>query len=705
MSPSPEDRPASANDESSVTGSHASDTGSADPGRPGRLAGASSPYLRQHAGNPVDWYPWGKEALEKSRREDRPIFLSIGYAACHWCHVMERESFEDEGIAEFLNEHFVNIKVDREERPDLDDIYMAAVQMIAGQGGWPMSVFLTPDLVPFFAGTYFPPEDRYGRPGFRRLLRGLFEAYRTRRDEIEKGADQVIQALRAFSVTPESTSAPSRASWDRVVSALRSTFDEEFGGFGSAPKFPHSFSLQILLREHARNGDAELLHMVEKTLDGMALGGLYDHLGGGFHRYSTDSNWLVPHFEKMLYDQALLAVAYAEALQVTRAPLYERVLRGTCDYVLNDLTAPEGGFYSTEDADSEGEEGRYYVWTASEVTRLLGPDAPLFAAAYDVTEDGNWEGTTILQRVRSAEELSAEHGMTPDDVEGRLDQCRRQLLATRLERVRPARDEKILTAWNGLMIRALARAARVLGEPRFAAAAERAAEFVLENVVVEGRLHRVAMDGVVTVPGYLEDHVNLASGLVDLYEATFDQKWLSEAARVMEMAVPLFADDAGGFFLTAEDHTDLIVRMKMSQDGSVPSGNSMAAETLQRLGRLLGRADLEERGEGTLRAFAAYLEKMPEGLHQMLLALDVSDGPRREIVLVGPPGPELDAMRRIVDQTFLPRTVLCHTEGGGGSALLDGKTAVGGRVTAYVCQDFVCGAPTTDLGELAGILS
>ncbi|MCB9463786.1 MAG: thioredoxin domain-containing protein [Candidatus Eisenbacteria bacterium] len=707
MSPHPSDPPAGhPSDRPSASSDRAERSQSASgAGRTNRLAAASSPYLRQHAHNPVDWYPWGPEALERSSKEDKPIFLSIGYAACHWCHVMERESFEDTEIAAFLNEHFVNIKVDREERPDLDDIYMAAVQMIAGQGGWPMSVFLTPERTPFFAGTYFPPDDRYGRPGFRRLLRGLAEAYRTRRDDIEKGADQVMSALRAFAVTPESESGPNRGSWDRAVAALRSSFDDEFGGFGDAPKFPHSLAVQILLREHARSGDGELLRMAEETLDAMARGGLYDHLGGGFHRYATDAKWLVPHFEKMLYDQALLVLAYAEAFQVTRSPLYERVLRGTCDYVLRDLTAPDGAFYSTEDADSEGEEGRYYVWSASEVASLLGDEAPLFSRAYDVTPEGNWEGTTILQRVRDAEALGVEYGVSADQIEDRLARCRETLFASRSHRVRPARDEKILTAWNGLMIRALSRAARVLDEPRFSQAAEQASRFVLDKMIVAGRLHRVAMDGVVSVPAYLEDHVNLASGLVELYEATFEPDWLSAAATVIDLAVPLFADDAGGFFLTAEDHTDLIVRMKMGQDGSVPSGNSMAAETLLRLGRLLGREDLEERGEGTLRAFAAYLEKMPEGLHQMLLALDILEGPRREIVLAGGPGPDLDAMRRIVDRTFLPRTVLCHGKGLEHSELARGKESIDGRATAYVCQDFVCGAPTTDPEELAGILA
>lgn len=670
-----------------------------------RLASAGSPYLRQHADNPVDWYPWGPEALDRARKEDRPIFLSIGYAACHWCHVMERESFEDEATARFLNENFVSIKVDREERPDLDDIYMAAVQMIAGQGGWPMSVFLTPDLVPFFGGTYFPPEDRYGRPGFPRLLQGLLQAYRTRRTEIESGARQVLEALQTMTVTPPTEGGPTRRAWQRAVDELAASFDAEFGGFGSAPKFPHSFAVQILLREHDRGAGPRPLQMAERTLEAMALGGLYDQLGGGFHRYATDDRWLVPHFEKMLYDQALLVVAYSEAHQVTGRALYARVVRETCDYVLRDLGDPAGGFYSSEDADSEGEEGRFYVWTASELGALLGESFALFAEAYGVEEGGNWEGHSILERVVSTEELAARREVDSAEIEAVLEAARSRLLAQRATRIRPGRDEKILTAWNGLMIRALARAGRVLSEPRFVAAAVGAAEFLLERMTPGGRLHRVCMDGIVHGPGYLEDHVDLAAGLVELYEATFESRWLDAALVTMDRAVELFADPAGGFFLTAEDHAGLIVRLKMAQDGSVPAGNSMAAEVLLRLGRLTGRADLERRGEETIASFGAYLERMPAGLHQMLLALDLVLGPRREIVLAGPQGPELQVLRRVVDSAFLPRIVLAYTpDGVAALPLLAGKEPANGRPLVYVCRDFVCRSPIADPAELSRVL-
>ena len=682
------------------------DSGSSGKGpRPNRLAGASSPYLRQHADNPVDWFPWGSEALEKARTEDRPIFLSIGYAACHWCHVMERESFENEAIASFLNEHFVSIKVDREERPDLDDIYMAAVQMISGQGGWPMSVFLTPEGKPFFGGTYFPPEDRQGRPGFARLLQGLLNAYRARREEIESGATQVMEALHAMTVTPPSSTELSRPIWDRAIRELRDSFDPRFGGFGGAPKFPHSFAIQMLLREHDHSGDAQALEMAVRTLDAMALGGLYDHLGGGFHRYATDDRWLVPHFEKMLYDQALLVFAYAEALQLTGTELYARVVRETCDYVLRDLTNPSGGFYSTEDADSEGDEGRFYVWSADEIGALLGDGSSLYSDAYDVDEAGNWEGRTILQRVRSTPDLATRSGLSGDEVDTALAAARQVLFEARGFRVRPARDEKILAAWNGLMIRAFARAGRVLGEPRYLEAAERAAGFVLENMTRNGRLHRVSMDGAVSVPAYLEDYVDLAAGLTELYEATFDRRWLTAAGALMDQATELFADGSGGFYLTAEDHVDLIVRMKMSQDGSVPSGNSMAAEVLLRLGRLLGREDFEKRGEETLSAFGSYLERMPAGLHQMLLALHVSLGPRREIVLAGSEGPALRALQRVVDQRFLPGAVVLHTVGGETEPpLAAGKEPGNGGPVAYVCRDFTCDAPVADPASLESAL-
>ncbi|MCA9727342.1 MAG: thioredoxin domain-containing protein, partial [Candidatus Eisenbacteria bacterium] len=493
-----------------------------------RLIDETSPYLLQHAHNPVDWYPWGEPAFEKARAEDKPIFLSVGYAACHWCHVMEHESFEDPEIAALMNEHFVNVKVDREERPDVDDIYMAAVQMITGQGGWPMSVFLTPDLRPFYAGTYFPPDDRYGRPGFPKILQAMAHAYRERRDEVDAGATQLVAGLARLTETPDASGEPDRDLLRAAAEELAGSFDAVNGGFGAAPKFPHATGLQLLLRV-AGGEDRRPVEMVTRSLDRMAAGGIYDHLGGGFHRYSVDARWLVPHFEKMLYDQALLVLAYVEGWQVTGNPEYARVVAETIGYVLRDLRDPAGGFYSSEDADSEGVEGKFYVWTLDEIRALLDEDeAALFLRAYDVDEVPNFEEGTILQRRLTAEQLIAGGYVATraTEIEAILARARAKLFAARSRRVRPGRDEKILTAWNGFMISALARAGRALDDADYREAATRAAEFVWTRVRVDGILHRVHKDGRTRIPGYLEDYAAMTLAFVDLYEATFDLSWL-----------------------------------------------------------------------------------------------------------------------------------------------------------------------------------
>ena len=674
--------------------------------RRNRLADETSPYLRQHAENPVDWYPWGDEALGRARREDKPIFLSIGYSACHWCHVMERESFEDPRIAGYLNEHFISIKVDREERPDLDEIYMSAVQLMSGQGGWPMSVFLTPTLKPFFGGTYFPPEDRYGRTGFGSLLLRLTEVYRTRRDEIEAGAEQVTERLASYGSVPEGHGLLSPGLVAAAADALLRTFDRTHGGFGGAPKFPHSMGVQLLLRVYRRDGDLRCLEAATLTLDRMAAGGIHDHLGGGFHRYAVDARWLVPHFEKMLYDQALLAVAYLEGWQVTGNEAYAGVVRGILDYLGRDMTSAEGGFFAAEDADSGGAEGLFYTWTPAELAAVLGEEeARLFGRAYDVDEGGNFEGRSILHPVATPESLTGWAQAPPEVVAERLAAARRALLAARGSRERPLRDEKVIAAWNGLVISAFARAGAALGEPRYVEAASSALDFILGRMQEDGRLRRIYMNGRARIPGYLEDYAFVVMALADLFEATFEPRWLAEAVRLSGVMQAEFGDPDGGFFNTSTEHRDLIVRVKNAQDGSIPSGNSMAACALLRVGRLAGEVELERAGERTLRLFQRLMEHAPGAFHQMLLGVALHVGPRREIVIVGPRGDDrTEALLGTARRSFQPRAVLAWTdgtaEGVGASPLLAGKTLVAGAPAAYVCREGTCAAPVTTVEAL-----
>jgi uncharacterized protein YyaL (SSP411 family) len=593
-----------------------------------RLVEATSPYLLQHAHNPVDWYPWGEEALERARREEKPIFLSIGYAACHWCHVMERESFETEAVARVMNEHFVNIKVDREERPDLDDIYMMAVQMMTGQGGWPMSVFLTPDLKPFYTGTYFPPTDRHGRPGFTSLLTQLAQAWRERRADVEQVAERAAGAIREYA-SLQTEGAP----WGpelipHAVDAIIERFDPVHGGFGSAPKFPPSMALALILRELARlpagPRSEQLRRVVTLTLDKMAQGGLYDQVGGGFHRYSTDHVWLVPHFEKMLYDNALLVPVYLDAYRLTGDRAYARVARETLDFTLRELTHPEGGFYSTLDADSEGEEGKFYVWTPAEVDQALGAeDARLFDRIYDITPGGNFEGKSIPHLERRTQTWARELGEEPEALEARLAEMRARLLAARAARVRPGLDDKILTSWNGLMIRAMAHAAAVVDEPRYREAAERAASFVLTHLQRDGRLLRSWRDGRAPLGGFHDDYAFLIVGLLELHAATGDAGWLTEARRMTERMNALFWDETqGGYFFTPHDGEALIARLKSPEDGAIPSGNSMAALALVRLARITEDADLLRRAGRLLATHAAMMARAPAAFPQMLVAAD-----------------------------------------------------------------------------------
>jgi uncharacterized protein YyaL (SSP411 family) len=670
-----------------------------------RLAGESSPYLRQHQHNPVDWYPWGPEALARARELDRPIFLSVGYSACHWCHVMERESFESPEVARLLNESFVSIKVDREERPDLDQIYMAAVQALTGQGGWPMSVFLTPDLRPFTGGTYFPPEDRYGRPGFKHVLRTIAGWWKTRRDEIDRAAAQLTEDLQGLGQTHAGTAGLGPELLRRAVGVLGRVFDPRHGGFGQAPKFPHPMDLRLLLRAGKRFGDDEALHMARVSLDHMAAGGIYDHLGGGFARYSTDERWLVPHFEKMLYDNALLLNTYLEAFQATGDRSYRDVAAETAGWVLREMTSPEGPFWSTLDADSEGEEGKFYVWTAAEIEQVLGhDDAELFGSVHGIEREGNWEhGRNILHRVKTFEQYARLNGLTEPELRSRLAAMRQKLLEARSRRVRPGLDDKALTAWNGLMIGALAFGSAVLGEPEWGRAASRAADFTLTRMrTPEGRLLRTWSRGSeAKLNAYLEDYAYLIDGLVTLYEATFEPRWVKAATGLAAVMVEQFGDEReGGFFFTGRDHEALIARTKDGPDNATPSGNAMAATGLLRLAALTGQQGFRDKAVRTLESYAGLMADHPTAAAQMLIALDFHLGPVEEVAVVGDPAAnETQRVLRAARTGFRPHRVLAlRPAGQDGEAAAEAVPLLAGReargpVTVYVCRDFTCGAP------------
>jgi uncharacterized protein YyaL (SSP411 family) len=669
----------------------------------------------QHVHNPVDWYPWSEEAIERSRKEDKPILLSIGYSACHWCHVMERESFENEEIAALMNEHYISIKVDREERPDLDDIYMHAVQMMTGSGGWPMTVFLAPDLRPFYGGTYFPPEDRFGRPGFKRLLGTLAEVYRSRREDIEKSATEITDNLQRLAQVHPSTELLTEDLIAKAVRDLDDRFDPQHGGFGGAPKFPPSMSLSLLLRAWRKSGDDNLLHMVETTLERMAKGGMYDQLGGGFHRYSTDAKWLIPHFEKMLYDNALLTPVYLEAFQATGHELYAQVARETLDYVLREMQDPRGPFYSTQDADSEGVEGKFFAWRPEEVRETLSADTTeLFCRYYGVTEGGNFEhGTSALHVERPLEEVAGEVGMTAEEAREKLAEAKGKMFEARERRVKPGLDNKILTSWNGLMITAMARGAQVLDDPRYAQSAEQAADFVLTEMSRDGFLLRTHRNGQSKLNAYLDDYAFLAAGLVDLYETTFSLRWLREAKGLMEVLIENFWDEEeGGFFFTGKNHEQLITRARSGIDGAIPSGNAVAAGVLLRLGLLTGEEKFREKGVELLRVFGLMMDKLPAGFSRFLAALDFHLDTPKEIAVVGSPKEkDVDQLLREVHRRYLPNKVLAVLDPdagveavGGEVPLLAGKTQVEGKATAYLCENYTCQAPTNDLTGFAKLL-
>ncbi len=680
-----------------------------------RLAGETSPYLLQHRHNPVDWYPWGPEALARAKAEDRPIFLSIGYSACHWCHVMERESFENPEIAAVMNEHFVNIKVDREERPDLDSVYMAAVQAMTQHGGWPMSVFLTPDLQPFFGGTYYPPTDSRGMPGFPRVLLSVSQAWKDRRDEIVESAGQMTEHLRGMNRLPDATAGGLDATLlEGAAGALLQAFDPAHGGFGSAPKFPHPMDLRVLLRDFARTGNYQSLHAARRSLDMMARGGIYDHLGGGFARYSTDNRWLVPHFEKMLYDNALLSTTYLETYQITRDVSYAQTVRETLDYVLGHMTSPEGGFYATEDADSEGVEGKFYVWSLAEVVAVLGPErGKTFASVYDVTERGNWEGSNILNLPRPISQAATSLARDEGELRAELAEDRAKLFKVRATRIPPGKDTKVLTSWNGLMLAPLAEGSRILGDERYLDAARKAAAFLLDRMVgPDGRLLHSYKDGQAKFNGYLDDYANLIDGLTRLYEACGEARWIDAAVGLSATMIEEFSDaEAGGFFYTGAGHEPLITRTKELYDNATPSANAMAATALLRLAALTGMDGLAETARAAIESVRFIMERAPSAAGQSLIALDFLLAPVKEFAVVARADDgEFRAVLETLAARFLPHKVVAPARLGaaetppGDVPLLADRPVKDGRATVYICERMTCQAPVVGVAGLMGAL-
>ena len=677
-----------------------------------RLIYETSPYLLQHAHNPVDWFPWGEEAFEIARREQKPVLLSIGYSACHWCHVMEHESFENDAIAKLMNDNFINIKVDREERPDLDQIYMNAVQMMTQHGGWPMTVFLTPDAVPFYAGTYFPPEDRYNMPGFPRVLISVSDAFRERHDDIAETAESVLAELNRTSTLVESNEVLTNELLDAAHLGIVKNYDATNGGFGGAPKFPPAMALEFLLHTFYRTGKPQALEIVKHTCRKMADGGIYDHLGGGFHRYSTDARWLVPHFEKMLYDNALLSRLYLHYYQLTREDWARQTAEGILDYVAREMTDPRGGFYSTQDADSEGVEGKFFVWTVAEVEALLGKrEAELFSAYYNLTPGGNFEGANILNVTDDLADVAAREKVKVEELTAILEKGRQLLFAVREKRVKPARDEKVLTAWNGLMLASFAEAAAILDRQDYFAIARKNARFVLDNLRRDGLLLRSYKDGEAKLNAYLEDYSFLIDGLLTLFETTGELEWFAEARGLCEVMIAEFWDDEnGGFFFTGDSHEQLIVRAKDFFDNATPSGNSVAAEVLLRLGTLTNNQDYQRRATTILRLTNTGMSRYPSGFGRLLCALDFYLDKPKEIALVGPTdAPETISLAREIWSRYLPNKVVaaCRPEDNEAATtipLLQGKGELKGAPTAYVCEDFTCKKPVTTTVELTALL-
>ena len=697
---------------------------SAEERRPNRLIQEKSPYLLQHAYNPVDWRPWSDEAFEAAAREDKPVFLSIGYATCHWCHVMERESFEDEAVADLLNASFIPIKVDREERPDVDSVYMTVAQMMTGHGGWPLTVILTPNRDPFFAGTYFPRESRHGRIGMLDLLPRLSELWQERRSEAINSAGQIATALWQSAHAEAASAAPEelgRAALDEAYAQLSRSYDALQGGFGGAPKFPTPHNLRFLLRYWSRAGEERALEMVERTLRSMRQGGIYDQLGFGFHRYSTDARWMLPHFEKMLYDQALLTMALVETYQATGRAEYARTAAEVIEYVLRDLRDDEGAFHSAEDADSEGREGQFYVWTYDEIGRLLDEaDARLVRGVFGFDKRGNFAeeasgrrtGENVLHVGQSWLEAAERLGVPLEELQGRLESARQKLFAERERRTRPLKDDKVLTDWNGLMIAALGQAAAALDRPEYERSAAEAVDFILRTMVDgDGRLLHRYRDGEAAIPAFADDYAFLVWGLLELYEASFRPAYLAEAIRLNDLMVELFWDEArGGLFQTGADSVELPIRSREIYDGAIPSANSVAMMNLLRLGRLTARPELEERAYSIEAAFADQVRRVPSAHTQLMMAIDFRLGPSREVVIAGERGPDTAALTRVVFGGFHPRTVVLHRSDETAETLarLAPYTAEmqtrNGRAAAYVCRDHACELPVCDPAELSEAL-
>ena len=670
----------------------------------------TSPYLLQHAHNPVDWYPWGEEAFARARAEKKPVLLSIGYSACHWCHVMAHESFEDEEIARLMNENFVNIKVDREERPDLDQIYMNAVQMLTHHGGWPMTVFLTPEGVPFYGGTYFPPQDRYNMPGFPRVLIGVAEAYAQRPEDISETGTSLLNELRRLSETAGADLPIGSELLDAAYTGITRSYDSTNGGFGGAPKFPPAMTLEFMLRTYTRTGNQDGLQITTHTCRKMADGGIYDQLGGGFHRYSTDARWLVPHFEKMLYDNALLSRLYLHHFQVTQLPSSRATVEGVLDYVLREMTDAGGGFYSTQDADSEGHEGKFFVWDIDEIRTALGETAAaLFCDYYNVTEKGNFEGKNIPNVTRSLEDVASANKVTVEQLEESLSLSRRTLFELREKRVKPDRDEKIITAWNGLMLASFAEAGVVLDRPDYTKAAQRNAEFVLSSLRRDGLLLRTYKDGVAKFNAYLEDYAFFIEGLVTLYETTGDSRWLNEALVLTDRMIEEFWDDEnGGFFFTGKSHENLIVRSKDYFDNATPSGNSVAAGVLLRLAVLTGKDQYRNLAIAVFRAAAESARRFPSGFGYLLSAIDFSLSTPKEVAIIGRDASDLRPLLNEVWRRYIPNKVvapaLSAEAEGTAFPLLQDRSTIDNQATAYVCEHYACKQPVTDPESLAAQL-
>lgn len=669
-----------------------------------RLALESSPYLRQHAENPVDWYPWSEEAFQRAKEEDKPVLVSLGYSACHWCHVMAHESFEDAETAEIMNRHFINVKVDIEERPDVDQVYMNFVQITTGRGGWPLNVFVTPEKVPFFGGTYFPPLPRHGMPSWKQVLLGIADAWLQKRDEVIASAFEILSELKRLSETEADLSPVGLSLCDGAFKTLSAAFDRANGGFGGAPKFPPSMTLEFLLRYWKRSGDQEAIQIVRKTADSMAAGGIYDQLGGGFHRYSVDAFWLVPHFEKMLYDNAQLARIYLHLYQAVKEPFYRRIAEEILDYVLREMTSSQGGFYSSQDADSEGEEGKFFVWTPKEIRQALEPDDPEpFLDYFGVTEDGNFEGKNILKISRKDSLYNA--------LDDRVAKAREKLFQYREKRVKPFRDEKILTSWNGLMLAAMAEAAAALNNQNYLDAACKNADFLLnlhttfsDGAESEIRVFRTLKSDGKPIQGFLDDYANLADGLIEVFQCTGKTHYLKVARLVAERMLQDFWDEEnGGFYYTAKDSEELIVRNKDIYDNATPSGNSVAADILLRLARFFNDEKYERYANATLRAVARQIKRFPQGFGRALSAIEFAAGKVREIVIVGEAGNDLE---RAVRSKYLPLSIIApvRSEPDATIPVISGRVSIDDRPTIYICENYVCQRPVTSVSAAIEML-